>query len=383
MEDADSQASPRKLPEQRLREERGLGVPKPPKSLASPSFVGKASPLNRSDTVWKISRTWPIPLKGRLPKPPTQSLANPKGGNPSQGLTCVLAGSLGPGRADLGSEEGVSDGPGWGPASPHVGQVALGLPGTPHSWYPRGQSPQHPYPWVPPPPPPSPPSPTPPPRYRCLLPSPGPKLRPLPLFLISFSNLLHFFSLISCRVLHFPPPPLPACDTLSLLFSLFCLLWPPDSCPGGAQSPPGPAAPGRAAPLGRSGRRGPRAGAPGGSRRPARRRRPRGWRSMSAPGRRGAGGEGCGGRGRGGGRAWGEHRGAVGAMPSGGMPWSAPWGGGGSEGLRSPPRCWTRIPLSPSFFPASPLSLPPPNLFLSSTFHLPYLSPCFSRFVRL
>lgn len=40
---------------------------------------------------------------------------------------------------------------------------------------------------------------------RALLPRrhPGPAPPPLPYL---FSNLLHFFSLISCRVLHFPPP---------------------------------------------------------------------------------------------------------------------------------------------------------------------------------
>ena len=173
---------------------------------------------------------------------------------------------------------------------------------------------------------------------------------PLPyLFFEPFAFFLVSFPVGFCISL-----PLPACDTLSLLFSLFCLLWPPDCCPGGARPPTGPAAPGPAAPLARSGRRGPRAGAPGGRRRPA--------RSMSGPGRRG---------GRGGGDTGDGGGGAVVARGDAGGPGSSAGGAGSGRraGVWRGSLCWSRAAGPPSLshhlFPPFPsgsisISLSPP-----------------------
>lgn len=91
------------------------------------------------------------------------------------------------------------------------GSQGLRISPTSHPWS------TNPLPLAPPPQGPS--------HHTHFLPPSSQGLRPKPrLSPSSLSLFLTFciFCLISCRVLHFPPPPLPACDTLSLFFSLFC-----------------------------------------------------------------------------------------------------------------------------------------------------------------
>ena len=266
----------------------------------------------------------PVPPRGQLLQPPSH--AEP--GAPSRG--CPFPRPL---WAGLG---GVGVGAGWGLR-----------PGQGSSLTRRGAGPRGPGPRAPAPSARRAPRP---PRGRDAGPAPPPP--PLPyLFFEPFAFFLVSFPVGFCISL-----PLPACDTLSLLFSLFCLLWPPDCCPGGARPPTGPAAPGPAAPLARSGRRGPRAGAPGGRRRPA--------RSMSGPGRRG---------GRGGGDTGDGGGGAVVARGDAGGPGSSAGGAGSGRraGVWRGSLCWSRAAGPPSLshhlFPPFPsgsisISLSPPAL---------------------
>lgn len=153
----------------------------------------------------------------------------------------------------LGKGEGAESGPG------SASQLRRRAPTSPPEGHPRAAAG----------PASAPPSPGAAPPTAALLPPADPGPAP-PLFLISFSNFCIF--LASFPVGFCISLPLSAYDTLSLLFSLDS---PGLRTPARVEhNPHRPCSPRRAAPLGPPRRRGPRPGVPGGSRRPARRRRP-------------------------------------------------------------------------------------------------------------
>lgn len=170
-------AGPRKLPELRLREEGPRRCPAPHSS------VGPALPSPPQIAAMPLGglRKGPVAWTARLePRHPPQSV-------PSHGRSWAPGRGRQPwGRGCVGAEAQAAVQPlrpGWrgqGGPRPAVGRVR-GSPGSP-----RGPGPTlHPLA----------------PSYPG-----GTQARPLPLFLISFLTFCIFLSLISCRVLHFPPP---------------------------------------------------------------------------------------------------------------------------------------------------------------------------------